>query len=207
VIQECAPITLIESPHTAAFTLRGAFTSAGRTVPHLQYLTGRYTVTEFESSVVLHAPSLGGRFVVDRPRGLLRRIDDSAQRAQLDHIRAVLGVFHVDRSTNQCDIDGFRCRLYTVRNENGRIMIDAEAWCTRVEGAEATALQSGRLYDAELHPFTLPLEADEIVVRSLMRTMANGDEQRQSYQLLGLLPRIDDRPTVDDLLTLPIAGE
>lgn len=188
------------APPSAAFTLIGAFTAAGRTIPHRQYLTSEYVVTEFEGAVVLFAPSLGGRFTVDRPNRLLRRIDYATRSAQLEHLRGVIGEVVAEDSDHPCEIEGLTCRLRSVRNENGKIDIFAEAWCTRVKGAELTALGRERAFDVGFHPFSLPLEDDEVVVRSVMRTVANGTEQRQTYRLRSISPLIEEQWLLEEVL-------
>jgi hypothetical protein len=190
----------------AAFTVNGTFTSGRRTIAHRQYLTSDYVVTEFEGSIALFSPALGGRFLVDRDERVLRRLDHAGQRAQLAHLRVVVGAVIVEYSNHPCEIDGYPCRLHSLHNENGKIRIEAEAWCTRVSGTEGTALRHERAFDSGLHPFSLPLEPDEVVVRSMMRTAANGVEQRQTYRLRSLARRIDEAGLLESFLTYPITG-
>lgn len=190
----------------AEFTINGTFTAGGRTVVHRQYLTERYVATEFEGSVAIFVSALGSRFIVDRSERLLRSMNIASQRAQLEHIRAVLGSVIVERSERPCEIDGYTCRLHTLRNESGRISIVAEAWCTRVQGAASTALRHERAFDSGLHPFALPLDPEELVVRSVMRTYANGTEQRQAYRLRELQPTIANPHTFERYLEYPIVG-
>lgn len=188
------------------YAISGTFTAGGRTVAHRQYVTERYVATEFEGSVAIFVASLKSRFIVDRSERLLRPMNVASQRAQLEHIRTVLGSVIVERSEQPCRIDGFTCRLHTLRNESGRISIVAEAWSTKVPGAESTALRHERDFDAGLHPFALPLDPDELVVRSVMRTFANGTEQRQAYRLRELEPIIATPDLFERYLDYPIIG-
>jgi hypothetical protein len=189
--------------HEAVFTLYGSITTAGQTVSHTQYLTPDFVVTEFGRSLIVHNASLGGRYVVDRIEHRLRAIDLASQRIQIEHLRQLVGAVTVHLEEEEMEIDGFRCRRYRLCNDGSRIVISAEAYCARLNGIGDTALHEERKLEAELHPFALPLERDEIVVRSSTRTFTNGFQHLQQYQLLRLLPRIDDLASLAGLMSYP----
>lgn len=191
---------------SVGYVIQGSFTSGGRTVPHRQYLSEHYVLTDFEGTSVIYLAEFGDRFVVDRERRLLNRIDTSTQRAQLEHLRSVLGTVVTECSSRIHVIDGYTCRLHSLRNENGRIGVIAEAWCTSVPGTEITVLHRERALDAQIYPFYLPLASDEIVVRSVMRTITDGTENRQTYQLRSLSRSPEELAEFDTLLEYTVRG-
>ncbi len=205
-MSETGSIGSVGTRSSIRYSLLGSFTAGGRTIPHRQYLSEYYVLTEFEGSSVMYIAEWGDRFVVDRERKVLVRMDTSGQRARLEHLRAVLGTVITECSSQIHMVEGFPCRLHSLRNENGRIGVIAEAWCTSVPGTERTVLHQERALDAQLHPFFLPLASDEIVVRSVLRTVANGSETRQTYNLRSLGQSREEVAEFDEYLEYPIRG-
>ncbi len=191
---------------SVGFALQGSFTAGGRTISHRQYLSDHYVLTEFEGSSVLFSADHGERFLVDRVRRQLVPMDVPGHRVRLEHIQTVLGTVVTECSSRVHVVDGYPCRLHSLRNERGRIDILAEAWCTTLPGAEMTALHRERAIEAQSQPFFLPLASDEIVVRSMFRTRANGVESRQMYQLLSLACGSEQVLEFDVLLDYPVRG-
>jgi hypothetical protein len=191
----------------AAFTIEGSIVSSGHALEHRQYVTGEYVVTELGRSVTVHVVRLGGRFAVDPIERRLRPIEPSAQRIQIEHLRGLVGAVSVHCDPDQAEVDGFACRRYRLCNDSSRITIAAEAYCTRVGGIERTALHAERCVEAKLHPFALPLEPDEVVVRSTTRTFTNGYQHLQEYRLHTLTTGIRDRHLIERLLDYPVVED
>ena len=185
-------------------TVRGTITTAGNSIPHVQYLTDTFVVTAIGRSTIIHSTALGGRFVVDRALGRLRRVDPLSQSIQVEHLRELVGTVAVHRDPELVEVDGFTCRRYRLCNDSTRLVVSAEAFCTRLPEIAATALHDERQVEAQLHPFVLPLEPDELVVRSTTRTFANGFHHTQNYQLGSLEHSIADRESLEALLSYPI---
>ena len=186
--------------------VRGMIVTAGHSVSHVQYLTEEFVVTELGRSAVIHSTVLGGRFVVDRSHCRLRRVDPVAQTVQVEHLRELVGSVEVHRELEMVEVDGFPCRRYRLCNDSTRLVVAAEAFCTRLQEVAATALHEERTLEARLHPFVLPLDPDELVVRSTTRTFANGFEHTQSYQLSSLERKIENFAALEALLAYPIDG-
>jgi hypothetical protein len=188
-----------------SLTIVGSLTTAGQSLPHLQYLTEEYVVTEVGRSVVLHSVALGGRFIVDRTERRLRRVAVEPHRVHIDHLRELIGRISIHRDETFTNLDGFHCRRYRLCNDGQRIVISAEAFCTRYPPAARTALHLERTFEARLHPLSLPLDRDEVVVRSTTHTFSNGFQHTQCYQLLRIDRHIDRRDALDELLAFPLA--
>jgi hypothetical protein len=185
-------------------TVRGTITTAGHSIPHVQYLTDSFVVTELGRSTIVHSTALGGRFVVDRALRRLKRVDPLAQNVQVEHLRELVGAIAVHRDPELVEVDGFPCRRYRLCNDSTRLVVSAEAYCTRLPEIAATALHDERQVEAQLHPFVLPLEPDELVVRSTTQTFANGFQHTQSYRLGSLERGIADLEALEALLAFPI---
>ncbi len=197
------PIARTEA--TQMLTVRGNITSSGQSLEHVQYLTESFVVTELGRSTILHCPSLGGRFVVDRVKHQLRRVEVASQTVQMEHLREMVGTVSVHRDAEPVELDGFTCHRYRLCNDSTRIVVSAEAFCTRIGAVGQTALHHERAFEARLHPFALPLEADELVVRSVTRTFANGFQHTQSYRHASLATRIEAIESLEELLRYPVA--
>lgn len=187
-------------------TVRGTVTAAGQALNHTQYLGDRFVVTEFGRTITLHSDDLGGRFLVDSERRMLRPIDPGTQRVQIEHLRELVGEISVHRDPEPVEVSGFVCHRYRICNDSTRLVIAAEACCTRLDSVGLTALQRERRGEAILHPFALSLEADELVISSMTRTYANGFEHKQMYRHSSLTPVIEDLARIEEFLAFPVVG-
>jgi len=194
-------------PATGILMVRGAITTAGHSIEHIQYLTDRYVLTLMGRAAILHSAELGGRFVVDQSNSHLRRIDLSAQSVQIGHLRELVGTVSVHRDPEEVSAGGYLCRRYRLCNDSTRIVVAAEALCTRIDAAGRTALHEERAFEARLHPFALPLERDEVVVSSTTRTYTNGFQHTQSYQLTSVVEGVESLGAFEAYLTFPIVEE
>lgn len=185
-------------------TVRGTITTSGQSLEHVQYITDVLVVTELGGAVVLHSTELGGRFVVDRTARVLRRVDPSSQIVQVGHLKELVGEVSVHRDPVIREIDGYECRRYRLCNDSGKIVVSADAYCARFEVIGRSALQNERRFEAELHPFALPLEPDELVIRSTTRTFANGFQHTQSYQHESMTEGIERLSVIMEYLAFPI---
>ncbi len=187
-------------------TVRGTVTSAGQALDHVQYLGDRFVLTEFGRTITLHSDDLGGRFLVDAERRMLRPIDPGTQRVQIEHLRELVGEISVHRDPDLVEVGGFTCHRYRICNDSSRLVIAAEACCTRIDAVGLTALQRERRVEAILHPFALPLEADELVISSMTRTYANGFQHTQTYKHASLAPMIEDLTRIEAFMAFPVIG-
>jgi hypothetical protein len=201
---QVADVTELRTRSATALTVRGTITTGVQSVAHVQYLTAGFVITEIGRSLIVHSSTLGGRFVVDRTRGRLRRVDPGAQTLQIEHLRELVGAVSVHRDEETIEVEGFRCQRYRLCNDSSRIVVAAEAFCTRFGAVAATALHDERQLEAKLHPFALPLQPDELVVKSTTRTYANGFQHTQSYQLSNLADYIEDLESLETPLAYPI---
>ena len=200
--------SLSQPPKTAGtltgFTAVGIFSSDGRTVTQTQSFTERYVATEIDRGIFLFVVDRDERFLVDRARSCLRRIEASAGRIQRGALRSVIGEVTVRCEEEEVYIDGFSCQRYNFRNANPRITLEGETYATRVPGIEGTALPVEREHDALIQPFSLPLETDHLVVRSTLRSSAGDFDQVQSYRLLTIRAGIEESSRFDDWMRFPI---
>lgn len=192
------------SPSTGTFTIRSSLTAHGRTVEQTQYATEAYVVTQVGGSTVLYAPGLHGRYLVDEARKQLRAVPMRGQAPQPAQIRTLLGELEVEEEPELREIDGWRCRTIRIHNRDARLIVSIECHCVRVPGLEMTALAAERVFDAPLHPFNLPLQPDEVVVRSTTRALAAEFEQSQTLQLTSLDPGVPLREFLEEALRYPI---
>ncbi len=188
-------------------TVRGTVTAAGQPLQHVQYLGERFVVTEFGRTITLHSDDVGGRFLVDVERRMLRPIDPDSQRVQVEHLRELVGQINVHRDPEPVEVSGFLCHRYRICNDSPRLVISAEACSTRIEAVGLTALQRERRIEAVLHPFALPLDVDELVISSMTRTFANGFQHTQTYQHTSLTPAIEDLSRIEGFLRFPVIGQ
>jgi hypothetical protein len=186
-------------------TVRGRITSSGQSLDHVQFMTENYVVTELGRLTILHCPALGGRFVVDTIQRMLRRVEVTSQAVQIQHLREMVGSVSVHRDPEPIELHGFTCHRYRLCNDSTKIVVSAEAFCAHVEAVGRTALQQERAFEAQLHPFALPLDPDELVVASTTRTFSNGFQHVQSYRHSSLADQIEQIDTLEDLLRFPIA--
>lgn len=186
------------------FTAVGIFSSDGRTVSQTQCFNEAYVATEIDRGVFIFIAERDERFLVDRARGCLRRIEASAGRIQRGTLRTVIGDVTVRSEDVAVDIDGFACQRYNFRNANPRITLEGETYATRIPGIEETALPLERHHDSLIQPFSLPLETDHLVVRSTLRSTAGDFNQVQSYRLVTIRAGIDEPSRFDDWSKLPI---
>jgi hypothetical protein len=187
-----------------AFTIRSALTAHGHRVEQTQYVTDEFVVTEVGRSTAVYARGLGGRFLVDRARRELVRIDPAAQRQQVEQIRALLGTLQIVRDDRTVLIDGYCCRSIRVTNENARLVLSIETYCTPIQDLSGSALGFERAFDAAFQPFSVPLRPDEVVIRSTTRALAASFGQSQTLQLVALEPCIDAHLGIEQVLDFTV---
>jgi hypothetical protein len=188
------------------FTIRSALQAHGHRVDQVQYVTDDYVLTEVGRSVALFSRSLDGRFIVDRGRRVLTRIDPSAQKQHVAQIRSLLGSLQIVRDDRSVLIGGHWCQSIRVTNQHARLVLSIETYCTRMDELVGTALNAERVFDAAFQPFVVPLCADEIVVRSTTRAVAASFGQSQTLQLVAFEPCIPDRAAIEGIFDFDITG-
>ncbi|MQA88990.1 MAG: hypothetical protein GEU90_01965 [Gemmatimonas sp.] len=186
------------------FTIRSALKSHGAAVHQTQFVTDQYVVTSIGGSTFVFAPGLDGRFRVDRMNRQLYRVDVAAQNPRPEQVRSLLGDLEIECDESPVEIDGRRCRVFRVHNRDARLVVSIECYCARIEGLERSALVAEREFDGAFQPFQLPLDDDEIVVRSTTRALAADFEQSQTVQLVALEPRIEGRDLWEEVLRYPM---
>lgn len=201
--------TIHQNPTVAsavAFTIRGTLTLYGRSVSQTQYVSDRYVATQVDRGMFIFLASRGERFLVDRGVSRLRRIEPDVQRIRVDRLREVIGDMRVTRHEELVEMAGHSCTRFTFENSAARIVIAGETLVARVPGIEETVLQAERDHDAANQPFALPLEPDQVVVASRLRTVATDFEQNQAYSLCSIEPRIETVADLDRIARLAIIG-
>jgi hypothetical protein len=186
------------------FTMRTSLESHGRTVDQMQYVAEHYVVTVIGPSVLVFAPGLDGRFLVDRGNRQLRRMDLAAQNPRPEQVRKLLGDLKIERDERPVEVDGYSCQLVRVHNRDARLVVSIDCYCARMEGVKGTALAAERAFDGGFQPFQLPLDEDEIVIRSTTRALAADFEQSQTLRLTELIPSIDAKEGWEEVLRYPI---
>lgn len=196
-----------QSAPAIAYTIRSSLSAHGHAVQQVQYVTSEYVITDVGRSTTLFSRSLGGRFIVDRGRRQLTRFDPAAQKQQVEQIRALLGTLQIVRDERTVLIDGRCCRVIRVTNQDARLVLSIETYCTRVEELAESALGAERAFDALYQPFAVPLHPDEIVVRSTTRALAASFGQSQTLRLLTMEPGPENVPGLEDVLDFELVAQ
>lgn len=186
--------------------IRSALSSHGQTLEQVQIVAPEFVVSELGQVTYLYAPSLGDRYRVDRARRRLQRLDPARNQQQTRQIRLLLGEVMVTRDDHPVEIDGYRCSRLRAFNQNAQLSLSVEAFCTRVPGLEKTALVDERHFDRAVQPFSIPLEHDEVVVRSITRALTTGFEQKQMLLLRAIEPVGAVAESYQAFLDYPVAG-
>ena len=132
---------------TVAVTLASELQVHTQTVRQTQFATEHYVLTQLDRQLILFRADRGERFLVDREARQLKRIDVSAQLAQIEQLRGVVGEVHVSRDDTGEEVDGRRCRLVSFENTSNQIALSGESHIARVAGLGETALQHERALD------------------------------------------------------------
>lgn len=187
----------------AVFTLRARIGAFERRMEVAHYLTTRFTLTETARSSLLFLA--GHRYVVDRAARRLTPVEDGRQKHDAAAIRAMIGEIDARRAPGIERTGGHECVRLVARTRGGRMDVRCEALIARLPGLERTALAGERELDARAQPFVLPIDPDEVVVRSTTHLAAGSFRQTQSYELLAIERGIDGLEDADALLGFTIA--
>jgi hypothetical protein len=194
------------SAPTAAFTITGSFTAYGRTVSQVQYVTDQFVITKVDRGVFVFIPERDERFLAEPASNRLTRLEPNVQRIQADKLKAVIGEIDIRVEDGEIEVNGFRCRRYRFNSSTARIVIAGETLATRLPGLEATALHREREHDARTQPFSLPLEPDQLVVQSAIRTVASQFDQNQRYQLDSIDEGIEEIERFQQMVSMRVVG-
>jgi hypothetical protein len=194
--------TLQRAPSEAAtaFTLHYQLTLRGARAPQTQYATARYVITRVGDQILLFDRDRAGRFLVDVAARALRPIDETAQIALADAIRAELDGVSADRDEPGAVIAGLPCSRFCVRIDHPRVVASGEVFVARLPGAEHTALAEDRAAQARTQPFMLPLDPGEIVTSSRVRVLAHHLDLVQTLTLERVERGIADRSQIEAYL-------
>jgi hypothetical protein len=190
----------------ATYTLRSVVRVHNQEIHQTQLATEHYVITRLERGLLLFWAERGERFEVDTAQRRLRPLDLSAQQAQIERLRPLVGRIRITRGEGEERVEGFACHHYSIHNESAQIVLAGEAYVTRVPGLERTALAADRELDARGQLLSLPLAADEVMVLSTSKTLSQGFEQSQSHRLLSVEPSIEELERFDEVLSYRVAG-
>src|SRR5690606_24402978 len=136
-----------------AYTIRSRMTGYSDAAEQVQYITNEFVVTEVAQSTLLYIARIDGRYVVDRIRRELTRIEPSSQKREVEQIRRLLGELTIEEDDRLIDVNGHLCRTIRIQNRDSRLVLSIETFCTRVPGLDETALPAERAFDAAHQPF------------------------------------------------------
>lgn len=189
---------------TVAYTIRNSIQVHDREMEQVQFVTEHFVANEVGGKLVVYRADTNGRYLVSRGARELKRLDVSAQLAQAQQLRALLGEVPLVFDDAEVEVDGYRCRRATFQVEIPQMVVSSESFRTRIPGLERTALAAERALDDAAQPFRNALEPDEVIVRSSIRLLAAGAGQNQTIRLVSASEGIDDLAALDEILTYKI---
>lgn len=191
---------------TVAYTIVGSFTAYGRSVSQIQYVTDRFVITRVERGTFIYLRDRDERFLAEVAANRLTPLEPGIQRIQADKLRSVVGEIAIQVDEEEIESGGFTCRRYRFNSSSARIVIAGETLATRLPALAGSALQAERAHDSRSQPFSLPLEPDQLVVRSSIRTVASQFDQNQSYRLESIEDRIEDFDRLERLAQMRVSA-
>lgn len=191
---------------TVAYTLRNSIQIHDRQMEQVQFVTEHYVANDVGGKLIVYRADTNSRYMANRGARELKRLDVSAQLAQAQQLRSLLGEVPLVFDDAEVEVDGYRCRRTTFEVEIPQMVVSNESFRTRIPGLERTALSAERALDDAVQPFRSALAADEVIVRSSVRILAAGAGQNQTVQLVSADEGIDDLAALDEILTYKIVG-
>lgn len=190
---------------TFNYTIRNIVCIHGQRIEQTQFASEKFIVTIMGGSTLLFSTDLQGRFIVDRGKRLLHPLDPTVHRQQVEKIRTMLGSVEMEVESANVEIDGRSCRCIRLSNHQAELVLSLELYCARIDGLDRTAIGAERAFDAPHQPFAVPLDKDEIVVRSTTRVLSAEFSQNQTMNLTGIESGIADIEQMDRYLDFSIA--
>lgn len=174
--------------HDFLFRIHTRLRSPGQSFDQLQIASSGFVVSEVGQLSFLYLATARDRYRIDRSRHRLHPMRIRGEGERIGKLRQMLGEITVERAEEAAEIDGFLCRRVCAFTTKSPLILSVEAWCARIPGLSVTALGEERRYDARHQPFALPLDPDEVVVRSTTRVQGAGPAHVQHTLLCSVEP-------------------
>lgn len=168
-------------------------------IKQTQYFTEHYVYTESGDKKILYLPEKDKQYMVDTENKQLKELDLSAQMAQINQLKAMIGEIAAEERTEG------KIRSITMQNKPGSpAALKADLQITRYEGLEKTVFQKSNEFQQSMQLFRMDLKKNEIVKRSESVFSVNGQEQKSILELSEIKNETGATETIDEYFNYKI---
>ena len=161
-------------------------------IEQTQYLTENYVYTEVGGKKVMYLPEKDKQYIVDTEKKRLKEFDLSAQMAQINQLKAMIGELNTEEKTEE----GIRHILIQSNPESpAKLKVDLQI--AEYEGLEKTKFKKSNEFQQNIQLFRTDLKANEIIKHLESVFSINGQEQKSTLELIEIENYTESTGTFD----------